>query len=56
MFLAVASAIRTSLGPKGMDKMVVIKFDILICLFYFDTCVCTVDCTSKKNGLNIFCV
>lgn len=30
LFLAVADAIRTSLGPKGMDKMVILILKILL--------------------------
>ena len=35
-FSAVANAIRTSLGPKGMDKMVCLQ--LLMCQPLFDSC------------------
>lgn len=40
--LAVADAVRTSLGPKGMDKMV--SFELGVCVY---VCVCVVCAYNK---------
>jgi len=48
VFAAVADAIRTSLGPRGMDKMVSCASDLLGFAHYQNDCLCV-----DGNSLNL---